>query len=110
MRSAALPIQVHSFTTGAKDAYGRPTKTWTTPVDKLAYSFDPGGSYEPFYTGREKVITAPTLYAPFSLQVKAQDKITVRGVDYEVSGDPAYWQAPSGAEIGVTIPLKKVDG
>jgi len=109
-RTASLPIQVHTFNSGAKDAYGRPTKTWNAPVQKLAYGFDPGGSYEPFYTGREKVITSPTLYAPFSLQVGNQDKITIRGVDYEVSGDPAYWQSPSGAEIGVTVPLKKVGG
>jgi len=110
MRTANLPIQVQSYDTGAKDQYGRPTKTWSAPVDAKAYAFDPGGSYEPFYTGREKVITTPTLLAPYSLEVSAQDRITVRGNLYEVSGDPSYWENPAGKKLGVSIPLKKVAG
>lgn len=110
MRTATLPIQILSYNDGAKDQYGRPTKTWNPATPALAYGFDPGGSYEPFYTGREKVITQPTLYAPYSLTVSAQDRIIIRGKTYEVAGDPAYWETPSGKEIGVTVPLKKVDG
>lgn len=110
MRVAALPIQVQSYTTGAKDAYGRPTKTWTAPRDEKAYAFDPGGSFEPFYPGREKVVTTPTIFAPYSLEVTAQDRITVEGDLYEVSGDPSYWKSPAGKKLGVTVPLKKVAG
>jgi hypothetical protein len=110
MRTASLPIQVRSYTVGAKDQYGRPAKTWGSPVDEKAYAFDPGGSFEPFYPGREKVITTPTLFAPHSLVVTAQDRITVRGKEYEVTGDPAYWESPAGKKLGVTIPLKKVEG
>lgn len=110
MRTASLPIQVRSFTTGAKDAYGRPIKTWSVPVAAKAYAFDPGGSFEPFYPGRERVVTTPTLFAPHSLVVDNQDRITVRGKEYEVTGNPAYWENQAGKKLGVVIPLKRVEG
>lgn len=105
MRVAKLPIQIQTFTEGAKDAYGRPVRSWGAPVSASAFALDPGGSYESPLPGRERVVTTPTLYAPWNLAVDNQDRIICQGETWEVNGDPAVW-----GKVGQVIPLKKVDG
>lgn len=86
---------------------------WTTPdsLDIPGCAFDPGGSTEPLEQGRTAVITQPTVYAPFGADVRAGDRLVVRGRTWEVDGDPADYRSPfTGWEPGTTIKLKVVEG
>lgn len=85
---------------------GTPTET---PIDGAL--FNPGGSSEPVEPGRTPVITEPTLY--FRNQwpdITAKDQVRVRGVVYDVEGDPAVWHRGEQVRGGLVVPLKRAGG
>lgn len=86
---------------------------WSTPdsLDIDGCGFNPGGSSEPLQEGRNAVITRPEVYAPADADVLSGDRLVVRGLTYEVQGDPADWRSPfTGWNPGLVIALERVSG
>lgn len=79
----------------ATDPYsGQPTADWSAPTTldftTLAPA-EPRPSGEPVQDARNAVTSGWTLYLPEAADVTARDRVRVRGVDYQVLGDPAHW-------------------
>jgi hypothetical protein len=73
-------------------------------------AFDPGGTNE-VLDGRTAVITRPTLYLPPDADLRASDRVVVRGRTFDVDGEPAVWTNPyDGHTKGVVVPLGEVVG
>lgn len=88
-------------------------KSWTGPsqLDIEGCGFNPGGSSEPVQNSRNAVITKPEVYAPADADVLSGDRLVVRGVTYEVAGNPAAWVSPfTGWAPGLVIALDLVEG
>lgn len=109
-RRVSESVQHQPFIAGAEDAHGNPVESWGAAVSVGVYAFDPGGSVEPVVPGHDRVITEPTLYAPEGAVFGDRDRVTARGVLYEVEGVTAVWRHPNGLRPGNVINLKKVDG
>lgn len=103
-------VQRAVYQPGAEDAHGNPADAWATPASVGVYAFDPGGSAETFPPGQDRVITTPKIYAPATVVFGARDRVTVRGVLYEVDGETAEWKHPDGSQEGNVINLKRVAG
>lgn len=87
--------------------------SWDNPTTLAieGCAFNPGGSTEPVAEGRQAVITKPEVYAPAGADIRAHDRLVVRGKTYEVDGEPALWKSPfTGWQPGVVVPLKIVEG
>lgn len=110
VRRASLPVGVRAFQSGATDSHGNPVKSWAAPVERLVYGFSPGGSVEPGLPNQDRVVTTPTLYAPYDFPVSEHDLVVVGGDEYEVVGRPARWRHPSGDKPGCVVNLKLVEG
>jgi hypothetical protein len=96
---------------GSADAHGNTSGSWDEAVAVPGCLFAPGSSEEPFEAGRNAVVSTPTVYAPPGTTVSARDRVTVRGNDYEVIGDPGDWRWPTDNRgAGVVIPLRRVSG
>lgn len=92
-----------------------PRPDWTKEPASLAIdacAFDPGGSSESFSEpGRQPITTKPTVYAPFGSDIKAGDRLVVRGVTYDIDGEPADWHSPfTGWEPGMAVSLFVKEG
>lgn len=74
-----------------------------TPVTVTGCLFEPAGSIE-LRDGRESVTTTPRLYLPSLAPITAVSRVTVRGDEYEVDGEPADWQ------VGIVATLKRAVG
>lgn len=102
------PIVVTTRTQNGWDADGNPAYDETTVT--VAGAFDPAIGFEQT-NGQDRVQVQPTAYLPYGTVVDARSKLTIRGADYEVDGDPNQWRSPfTGWSPGVQVPLKKVTG
>lgn len=104
-------IVLRAFTEA--DRYGNDTPAgWQQVACYLGVAFDPGGSVEVTVDGRQGVVTTPRLLGlPTDANVTAADRVKVRGVTYEIVGDPAQWRNPfTGWSPGVAVNLKRVEG
>lgn len=99
-----------AFLAGAEDAHGNPVEAWLPAVEVGVFAFDPGGSSESLIPGHDRVVTTPKLYAPPGVVFAAKDRVTARGLLYEVDGDTAVWRHPRGFRPGNVIELRRVDG
>src|SRR5690606_26282497 len=60
--------------------------------------------------GRIAVTSGVTLYVPPGADVLPSDRFEVRGVEYEVDGEPAVWRSPfTGWEPGREVVLTRVE-
>lgn len=87
--------------------------SWTSPASRAipGCGFDPGTSDEPTQDARNAVITRPTVYAPTGSDVLPGDRLVVRGITYEVKGNPAAWRSPfTGSSPGLVVTLEEVRG
>lgn len=87
--------------------------SWDDPdeLDISGCAFDPGGSSEALDLARNVVTTQPKVYAPAGSDIAAADRVVVRGVTYEVDGNPALWRSPfTGWEPGLVVALKSSEG
>lgn len=109
-RQVSETVQHEVFTPGDADAHGNRAEAWADPVDVDVYGFDPGGSTEPALPGYNRIITTPTLFAPKSAVFGGRDRVTVRGLLYEVDGDTSEWRHPRGRRPGNVVNLKRVTG
>jgi head-tail adaptor len=73
-------------------------------------AFEPAGTTETL-DGRTAVTQTPRLYLQTGSAITAHARVTVRGDEFEVDGEPARWIDPfSGGSIGVVASLKRVAG
>ena len=87
--------------------------SWANPstVSISGCAFDPGSSGEVLDLARNVTTTQPKVYAPAGSDIKAADRLVVRGVTYEVDGNVAEWRSPfTGWEPGIVVPLKRSEG
>jgi hypothetical protein len=88
---------------GAPDRYGNPTYTESSAAlpDARFAPKDVIPSPEP---GREPVVTEPTLYWRNEWpDVVASDRLTVRGVTYEVQSIPSDWRGDTVGGLVVKL-------
>src|SRR5690606_32904331 len=111
MRYLSESVLWAAFQAGAEDAYGNPVEAWATAVSVGIYAFNPGTTSEPFLPGHDRVITKPAIYAPTGTSFGPRDRVTVRGVLYEVDGVTLDYRNPYDALMdGVQVNLKAVEG
>jgi len=85
---------------------GEPTRL---DIDGCAVA--PRGQGENRTEGRQAVTSGWTVYAPTGADVLATDQVEVRGVVYEVDGEPADWRSPfSGRRPGLVFDVVRVEG
>lgn len=101
--------------TGTTDRYsGQETNlSWTAPdeLDIDGVAVEPVSSFEVIEVGRERIEIDLRLYLPYGADVKANDRVVVRGNTYDVKGDRGDWHNPfTGAEPGSTVVCKRVKG
>lgn len=74
-------------------------------------AFNPGSSNEPTEVGRNSVVTQPEVYAHVGDDILAGDRLRIRGLVFQVDGDPQEWRSPfTGWEAGLVVKLKRVEG
>ena len=104
-------VQRHVFVSGVDDAHGNPVEGWADPVSVGIYAFNPGTTSEPFIPGHDRVVTQPAVYAPVGTVFGPRDRVTVRGVLYEVDGVPLEYRNPFGGLVdGIQVNLRGVTG
>lgn len=87
-----------------RDRFGDPLPGAATEFDLPGCLFAPGSSREPGFAANQ-VDTDGTLYAPPASDVRATDRVRVRGDVYEVVGKPQVW-----GTSGVVVALREVTG
>lgn len=96
-------VTVHHPATWATGSYGeRTVATWDDEdVERCAVA--PGETMENL--DRQATLAVEwTVYCPAGTTVEAEAQMTVRGVRYEVDGEPADWTNPySGEAKGVVV-------
>lgn len=110
MRAISETVLHAVYTPSPVDAHGNIVDGWAAGASVGIYGFDPGGSTEPLLPGQDRVVTTPTLYMPASVTFGARDRVTVRGLLYEVDGETAVWRSPSGSQRGNVATLRRVTG
>lgn len=109
MRRVSEIVQLESFAGEGEDAHGNEAETWGAAVEVGIYAFDPGSSSEP-RDGGDRVIVEPTVYMPPAVVFAPRDRVTVRGIKYEVEGVTRQWVHPSGSSKGNAATLRVVSG
>lgn len=94
------------------DRYGEPIFETVDTVLEDGAAFDPGGSREPVEVGRTQTVTTPKLYFRGARpDLHAGDRVLMRGVEFQVEGDPADWRSPYGTDLGgLVVELKRAGG
>jgi len=105
------PVLVKALIVGAEDSHGNPVETFAAAVTIEGCAFDPGGSVETSEPGREAVVSSPRVFLPVDTVITRRSRVTVRGDDYVVDGDPAVWRNPyTGWEPGIVATLERASG
>lgn len=82
-----------------------------TSLEVPGCGFNPGQSSEPVQDARNSVTTQPEVYAPEGVDILAGDRLVVRGLTFDVDGDPATWVSPfTGWAPGLVVALKRTAG
>lgn len=110
MRYTSETVQRATFAAGATDAHGNPAESWGAPVSVGVYAFDPGSDSEPREPGTDRVVVEPTLYMPATAVFGSRDRVTARGLLYEVEGATREWRHPDGTLKGNVVTLRRVEG
>lgn len=95
---------------GVKDSHGNVGDEWEPAVEVGVWAVDPGGVIEPRLPGQQRVITTPTVYGPPEMVFGPHDRVTARGVTYEVEGGTSPWIHPDRSQFGNVASLRKVSG
>lgn len=89
-----------------RDKFGDPLPGSETRTPSSGWLFAPGPSVE-LKDGQESVDTDAALYrtgAPGVEEIRPKDRIEVRGLLFEVQGEPQVWR------LGTVITLRKFTG
>lgn len=98
--------------TATVDRYGDSVVDWTTPTEATytTRAVEPVSSSED-NDGRQAVITGYRIYLDPGVDFQAGDRAVLRGVTYDVDGEPADWRSPWGTDVGgVVVALKQTEG
>jgi hypothetical protein len=81
------------------DGHGNTVPDWSQPPDELAI---PGCSVQPaatseVLTSRDTIQDQWSVFTPRDADVLPTDRLRWIGQDYEVIGQPARWDSPTGA-------------
>ena len=110
MRRISEYVDWEAFQPGATDAHGNELELWDDPVSVGVYAFDPGSTSEPREPGADRVIVQPAVYMPHGTVFGAHDRVTARGLLYEVDGETREWRHPNGKRVGNVATLRRVEG
>lgn len=112
MRRISETVQHEVFQGSGEDARGNVIESWASPVSLGIYAYNPSSSSEILIDGHmHRVESAPILYVPSTAVVGSRDRITARGKQFYVDGDPADYRNPyDPAMNGLAIKLKAVSG
>lgn len=106
-----VPVVLKGRTVSGQDAFGN--DVYSVTEETTDGIFAPGGSVEQVQ-GQDVVITQPTVYLRTGTSVAAVDAVTVGGLDYEVSGEPAAWPpnpfTGRQPEFSVEVRLRRTTG
>lgn len=89
------------------------TRDWSaaTELDIDHCGVAAGGSTEPVITAREAVDSDFDVFLPAGVDVTAQDRLRVRGIECEIAGRPFEWSSPfTGWTPGVVAQCKIREG
>ena len=77
---------------------GTTTRDWSTATtEQISGCHVQPDQTSSDYTDRANTVLTYTLWAPVDADVKRGDRITARGVTYDVVGVPFLWYSPTGA-------------
>ena len=110
MRLISEYVDWEQYQAGAEDAHGNPVDAWLPAQTVGVYGFDPGATSAPRMTGHDRLIDVPTMYMLTDVVFGAHDRVTARGLLYEVEGVTREWRHPSKGWIGNVVTLKRVEG
>ena len=85
-----------------------PVADWSTATELTITTLapaEPRPSSEPVQDARNAVVSGFTLYLPEGADVTARDRMRVRGVVYDVLGDPALWLG-----AGLVVQVGRTEG
>ena len=92
-----------------RDQYGDPVGEPVPDVDIAGCGVAPRQAGEEIGQGRVAVTSGLTLYMPPGTDVLPSDRFEVRGVVYEVDGEPGDWRSPfTGWRPGMEVQLTRV--
>lgn len=86
---------------------------WTLATRKTidGCGIAPVSSGEPLLDNRTQVDSQVEVYAPYGADIKALDRLVIRGITWAVEGEPAAWRHPmTGWQPGTVIRAVKVEG
>jgi hypothetical protein len=94
-----------------RDRYGDPLPGSATEVDYDGCAWWPRTSTE-VAVGQNTLIEGIDVFFPDSgTDVRATDRLRLRGVLYDVEGDPGEWRSElTGTEAGTQVSAKRVTG
>ena len=87
-------VQVLSAGASTDPYSGEPVADWSSPTEAPVEGVlcEPRPSGEPVQDARNAVTSGWTLYMPAGAVVTPQNRVRVRGVVYDVLGEPADWR------------------
>lgn len=103
-------VLISARTQTGTDRYGKPVYGWAPSVSVNGCAVAPRGSAEGPQVGRQQVITGVSVYLPGQPQVGPYDRLTIRGVVYEVEGEPGDWRSPYSGRRGTEVAASRVEG
>lgn len=85
--------------------------SWDTPTLTAVSGVlcEPRPSGEPLQDARNSVTSGWTLYMPAGTVITSRHRVRVRGLDYQVEGEPADWRLGSWLP-GLVVQTKRVTG
>ena len=112
MRRVTEYVKWERWDPSATDAHGNAVPAYKPAKLVGIYAFNPGTGGVVFTPGHElRVETQPAIYAPKKVRFHPGDRVTVRGVRYEVDGETQQYRNPFDPSMdGVQINLKEVQG
>lgn len=106
-------VQVLTAGTTTDPYSNESTPDWSTPtsVDVPGVAVEPRPSGEPLQDARNQVVSGLTLYMPPGTTITPRNRVRVRGVTYDVLGEPAVWRSPfTGWEPGIVVQVERSEG
>ena len=107
--------EVVLLTAGTKtDPYsGEPVEDWDDPTETplmTSWPPEPRPSSEPVQDARNAVTSGFTLYFDDWPAITPQNRMRVRGREYDVLGEPAEWRWPTGEVAGSVVQVGRTEG
>lgn len=104
-------IGVCTYSEGATDSHGNPTKGWSDPVDTPVYGWGPPQSDEPKLAGHDRVTVDVEVLVPDGFTCGPHDRVVLDGETFNVAGRvEAYSHNPFGWSPGGVLNLHKAEG